>query len=49
MYRSGYRRLFFEGASDNFWKYRVEGVTFTNKTKEVLAYRLQQILILGQT
>ncbi|MDR2778731.1 MAG: terminase family protein [Puniceicoccales bacterium] len=41
--QTGIGRQFFERASENFWKYRVEGVTFTNRTKEELAYRLREI------
>ncbi|MDR2603209.1 MAG: terminase family protein [Puniceicoccales bacterium] len=41
--QTGIGRQFFERASENFRKYRVEGVTFTNRTKEELAYQLREI------
>jgi phage FluMu gp28-like protein len=41
--QTGIGRQFFERASENFWKHRVEGVTFTNRTKEELAYQLREI------
>jgi phage FluMu gp28-like protein len=39
--QTGIGRQFYERASDNFGKYRVEGITFTYAVKEQLAYQLR--------
>jgi phage FluMu gp28-like protein len=39
--RTGIGQQFFERAGENFGKYRIEGITFTNASKEQLAYGLR--------
>jgi phage FluMu gp28-like protein len=41
MDRTGIGQQFFERATENFGKYRVEGITFTNAVKEQLAYGIR--------
>jgi phage FluMu gp28-like protein len=41
--QTGIGRQFFERAGETFGAYRVEGVTFTNATKEQLAYQLREV------
>lgn len=41
--QTGIGRQFFERSAEHFGKYRVEGVTFTNITKERLAYQLRDV------
>ncbi|MDR1433092.1 MAG: terminase family protein [Puniceicoccales bacterium] len=41
--QSGIGRQFFERAAERFGKYRVEGIAFTNATKELLAYQLREV------